>query len=83
MFKKLWGSGSFQLDGLSIWKSLEQVLFLIASFALTKIGEWLSSTDFGAYQALVIAVGMFLINLAKKFIKDYSKPDDGDNGDQI
>lgn len=70
--KSFWGPGQFQIDWLSIWASLRQVLFLILSFAVEKLAEWVAGTDFGDWTPAVVGVCLLLINLARKFLKDYS-----------
>ncbi len=79
---QFWGPGRFQIDGYSIWKSLRVVLIAIAAFAIEQLAQWLTKTDFGTWRPVIIAAGMALIELARKFLKDYSTPKPPDN-DQI
>lgn len=63
-----------KLDWTDAKKSLIGLLIVLAGAALTWWEQSFESIDFGAYEAIAVAVNAFVVGLVKKLITDNTPP---------
>jgi hypothetical protein len=74
---RFWGAGRLQIDWRSIWSSFRVELLFVLSIVIERLAAWASAQDFGDLQLVIVGVIMFVLNLARKFLKDYLPPEPG------
>lgn len=60
---------SFSFDKETVKKIIKGAAIAAAGAVLTYLAQYVSSTDFGVYTPVVVAVSSILINSGKEFIK--------------